>query len=657
GDHYGFYFEASRALRLRQSCAGSDNTVFMHLLAAFNVLLHKYTGQDDIIVGSGILGRRHADMDHIIGLFVNTLALRNYPAPDKTFLEFLKEVKHTCINAFENQDLQLEELVRLLQLNRDASRHPLFDVCLVNQNFEQSKKEIKGIKVEPYKEFENKTSKFDLTLFVHEGDNEIYFELEYYTGIFKRETITKLANHFLTLLERVIEEPGACISDIDIMSAEERNRLLYDFNDTAVESPGDKTLYELFAEQAEKTPDNAAIIGEMQSAERKAQSIERNKERHAPCAMRCALTYRELKEQSEQLALLLQAKGIQPGTVMAIMVERSLEMVIGILGILKAGGAYLPIEPDYPQDRIDFMLKDSNVRVLVSKVSGVIELSPDSWKSPLERGGRGASPIWPKGRGVSKPAVNLAYIIYTSGTTGKPKGVMIEHKGAVNTLLYRKEEYQMNSNVIALQLFSYVFDGFVTSFFTPIISGARVVLLNRKSITDIEKIKEVIVKNKVTHFISVPALYRAIIESLTPGEAVSLEVVTLAGDRLSPDIIEITKAKNRNIEIANEYGVTEAAVMSTIYRNQEKDHCIKIGHPVWNTTLYIVDKGLKLQPSGVPGELCIAGVGVSRGYLNNPELTAEKFLSVFNRSYRSYMSYISKKIYKTGDLARWLPDG
>jgi len=404
------------------------------------------------------------------------------------------------------------------------------------------------------------------------------------------------------------------------------------------------------------------------------------------------MTYQELKEQTHKLAVILQAKGLQPERAAAIMVERSLEMIIGILAILKAGAAYLPIEPGYPQDRINYMLKDSGASILLATedtedTEGVFPTLLPCCPSTLQCSHLHQSPA---------PAASLAYIIYTSGTTGKPKGVTMEHKGVVNTLLNRKEEYGMNVNHIALQLFSCAFDGFVTSFFTPVISGAQVVLVSREDIARITKIKEVITKNQVTHMISVPALYRAIIESLTPGEAASLQVITLAGDRLSPDIIETTKAKSRKIEIANEYGVTEAAVMSTIYRHQERDTRITIGRPIGNTRLYIVDKEMKLQPIGIPGELCIGGIGTARGYLNNPELTCEifclrrpggalfektappgppgkNFLLMGTKNNQKLLQgspdasrdgFLEKsppgrrrqKIYKTGDLARWYSD-
>ena len=238
---------------------------------------------------------------------------------------------------------------------------------------------------------------------------------------------------------------------------------------------------------------------------------------------------------------------------------------------------------------------------------------------------------------------NLAYVIYTSGTTGRPRGVPVNHESAVNTLSARKHHYALGPGHVALQLFSFAFDGFVTSFFSPVISGAKVIIMDRREVKDPGKIAKVIARESVTHFICVPTLYRVIMSSLSPGEAAALQVVTLAGEPLSLDILETTREKNKALQLANEYGVTEAAVMSTINRRQENSDAIKIGKPTWNTRIYILDRRLGIQPLGVPGELCIAGIGLARGYLNRPELTAERFVINFHRNYMSYMSYLPNR--------------
>ncbi|MCP5045582.1 MAG: amino acid adenylation domain-containing protein, partial [bacterium] len=320
-----------------------------------------------------------------------------------------------------------------------------------------------------------------------------------------------------------------------------------------------------------------------------------------------------LNEKSLQAALLLREKGVTPGSIVAIMMERSMEMALGIMGILNAGAAYLPIDPNYPEERVDYMLKDSNCFFCIS----------DGWEQDEHCVVYSPLPI----SASTSSSPGPAYIIYTSGTTGRPKGVMIEHRSIVNTLIDRKDRYRMDERHVSLQLFSYAFDGFLTSFFTPLISGSRSVLMSETGAKDAGAIKEEILRHQVTHFISVPSLFRVILENLSSKETAAsyLKVVTLAGDNVSPGLLKLARQKNENIEIAIEYGVTEAAVMSTVHRHQQETGQITIGKPVGNTRIYIITPHGVLQPVGIGGELCISGAGVARGYLNQPELTKEKF--------------------------------
>ncbi|MCP5106090.1 MAG: amino acid adenylation domain-containing protein, partial [bacterium] len=331
----------------------------------------------------------------------------------------------------------------------------------------------------------------------------------------------------------------------------------------------------------------------------------------------------------------------------ALAMERSLEMIIGILGILKAGGAYLPIEPQTPPEKIKYIVRDAGVEFLIVK-DGV---RFDGIPVTVMESGRGNSTD-PGNPEDLNQSTDPAYIIFTSGTTGKPKGVVVEHRGIVNTLLCRVDAYKIDARSVSLQLFSYAFDGFLTGFFTPVISGGKVILLPDESVTDITRLKNIIAARRVTHLISVPAFYRAIIENLTPGEAGSLELVTLAGDKVPAALIETTLRKNPGTEISNEYGITETSVMSTIYRHQERDEQIKIGYPIWNAAIYILDTRRRLQPVGIPGELYIAGTGVAAGYLNKPLLTAERFVpNPFAENQQD------QRMYRTGDIGRRLSDG
>jgi amino acid adenylation domain-containing protein len=622
----------------------NDATLFMVMLSIFTIFLSKLSGssrggdQEDIIVGTPIAGRRHADLENIIGMFVNSLALRNSPAGDKSYKEFLDEVKQRTLEAFENQEYQFEDLVERVEVNRDTSRNPLFDVMFVFQNMDISGREISGLTVNPY-DYENRTSRFDLTLQgIERGDN-LFFILEYCTKLFKKEIIDRLISYFRRALSIILTEPEIKIFEIDIVSKEEKQQMLFEFNDTNVDYPNDKTLHALFEEQAEKTPGNTAIIYEDNQ-----------------------LTYKELNKKANQLAnYLYYEKHVQFEYLIGIYMEDPIKQVIAMLGILKAGCAYVPIDAYIPHARVKDMLDDSKIEIVISQKRYINALNKlqcecQSFKSFLcldshnlyleEETGKNELN---HGLDLDLKTENAAYLIYTSGSTGKPKGAIVEHKSVVNTLFCRGNEYKLKTNDTILQLFSYAFDGFVTSFFTPIISGAKVILQSRDGMKDISNIIVSLINNCVTHFISVPPLYQTIIEIISEYDKDCLKVVTLAGDKILPGVIEKTKEKRKNFEIAIEYGITEVSVMSTIFRNQQGSERIKIGKPIWNTKIYVVNKQNHSQPIGVAGELSIAGVGLARGYLNNKKLTNEKFIdSPFVKG---------EKLFRTGDLARWLTDG
>ncbi|UCH94319.1 MAG: SDR family NAD(P)-dependent oxidoreductase, partial [Candidatus Aminicenantes bacterium] len=402
---------------LNEIARSNRATLFMVLLAVYYTFLSKISGQEDIVVGTPVVGRRHTDLNQIMGIFVNTLALRNYPYRKETFAAFLNTVKEKSLQAFENQDYQFEDLVEKVTPTRDMSRNPLFDVVFdLNYTLEssteisQEKTKSGGLKIKPYS-YEHTTAKFDLTLMVFDRRERLDFVFEYCTRLFKEETILKFTTYFKKLVSAVVENPGEKISEIEIITAEEKNRLLYDFNNTKIGYPRDKVIPELFEKQAEKTPDHVALVGT----------------RLAPLSVLISITYKELNRRSNQLAWRLKERGAQPDTIVGIMVERSVEMIIGILGILKSGGAYLPIDPDYPRARIDYMLKDSNVRVLVTtpklqvKVKAevedrfikIIDISNHPSFSTLTLTSTSTCQVSP---------TNLAYVIYTSGTTGNPKG-------------------------------------------------------------------------------------------------------------------------------------------------------------------------------------------------------------------------------------------
>ncbi len=622
GSSVEFEVGAELTGKLNTIAKETGSTLYMVLVAAYNILLKKYTGQNDIIVGTPVAGRLNADLQNIIGMFVNTLVLRNFPEGEKTFTDFLKEVRQNALKAYENQDYQFEDLVDKLNFKRDMTRNPLFDTMFVLQNMQSDAAQIGSLRFVPYK-VDNQVAKFDITLDAQEYAENISFSIAYCTRLFKKETIESVSRCYVNILKEIAEDPEKRISKIEILSEEEKKQLLFDFNDTKNKYP-DKTIHKLFEEQAERTPYEVAVIYE-------------DKE----------ITYKELNEKSNRVARELIKRGVSADKVVGILMDTSIEMVMAIFGVLKAGGAFLPINTGHPAERVKFILEDSRAVMLLTNRSfegkvpfGCKILSVESAINSCSDGSNIGY--------VSGPD-DLAYIIYTSGTTGKPKGVMIEHRGIYNTIMFRKELFQLNKDDVTLQLFSYSFDGFMTSFFTPVVSGATVVLLNEIGVKDPHALRNSIVKYGVTHFIMVPPLYKALLELLEPQDMKSLRIVVLAADKLSLAIVSESKQKNPELEIVNEYGPTECSVLSTLSRGIRTDSPITIGKPISNIMVHIVDKDNALVPLMVAGELCLSGVGLARGYVNNTELTNEKFVP------NPFLE--GERMYKTGDLARWLPDG
>ncbi|MDQ1349717.1 MAG: hypothetical protein QG657_17, partial [Acidobacteriota bacterium] len=605
-----------KELKAMKQLAQEENvTLYMVLMAVYTILLSRLSSQEEIVIGAPIAGRRHVEVASIIGMFVNTLALRLSPAGNKTFKEFLAELKHATLDAFENQEYPFEDLVEQVVANRDAGRNPLFDVVFILQNQEIPTLEIPGLKLKPYP-FETKIAKFDFTLSAVEvknkrGEEDLRLYLEYCTQLFKEETVQRFIVYFKNIIRVIVENKARQIFELEIIPEEEKNRLLYDFNNTQVEYPADKCIHQLFEEQAAKTPEYVGLVGQV------------------GLVRRIAITYHQLNEQANGLAGILIEKGVLADEIVAIMMERSIDLITGIMGILKSGAAYLPIDDDYPKERIDYMLKDSGAKLLVN-----------------EKFFRGSS----RGAVFQKsPPGNLAYIMYTSGSTGKPKGVMVTHRNVVR-LVKNTNFFPLTKETRILQTGAPVFDATTFEIWGALLNGGQLQLVNKEIILNAHLLAMILLDHHInTLWLSAPLFNQLIqenIELFAP-----IRYLLVGGDVLSPEHINRVRSRFPGLRVINGYGPTENTTFSTTYLiEKEFEHNIPIGRPIANSTAYIYDRNIRLTPMGVVGELYVGGDGVACGYLNNPELTVERFI----RSYRTNKTYVN---YKTGDLARWLYDG
>ncbi|WP_278044645.1 non-ribosomal peptide synthetase, partial [Paenibacillus solani] len=623
GDHAGQLWSEHETERLKQLCAKQGVTLYMALLAAYGVLLSRYAGQEDVVVGTPVAGRRHPDAERMIGMFVGTLAMRSRPAGSKRFDAYLAEVKVAVLGAMENQDYPFEELVEKAAVRRDTSRNPLFDTMLVLQNMQMSEWKAEGLTIRPYPQ-EYQVTKFDLTVVAVEQDGRLYFDWEYSTALFKKETVERMVRHLAAIVEQVAERPDMQLNEIELVREEEKRQLLKTFNDTKVEYPKDQTIHALFEQQAERTPEAEAVVFESER-----------------------LTYGELNAKANQLAYELRARGVGADRIVGIMAERSVEMIVGILAILKAGGAYLPIDPAYPEERIAYMLEDSGARLLLV-YGGDVEVPQDYEGTMLNL----ADASLYAGDTANLPAASgpndLAYVIYTSGSTGQPKGVAVVQRGVVR--LVKETDYvRITEQDVFLQASTVSFDAATFEIWGSLLNGAKLVLMPPR-IPTLEELAERIEKYGVTILWLTSGLFNVMVEHRLHGLK-GVRQLLVGGDVVSAQ--HANKAMQiKGLQLINGYGPTESTTFACCYPIGEGDvnrGTIPIGRPIANTRTYVVDRANKLAPIGVPGELCIAGDGLARGYMNRPELTAEKFVdNPFEPG---------ERMYRTGDLARWLPDG
>ncbi|WP_394773118.1 amino acid adenylation domain-containing protein [Flavobacterium sp.] len=627
GDFLNHQFSNTFLEKLKVFSKKQDVTLFMALMAGINTLLSRYTGQQDIIIGSPIAGREHPDLENQIGLYLNTLALRTQINKDFTFLDLLRHEKEVILSGYEHQGYPFDELVDKLELKRDNSRSALFDVMVVLQSqsklndFENDK--LSGLEVYEY-DANIKTAQFDLVFTFIEADS-LKLGINYNTDIYNLSFVEKITTHFEQLISEMINQPESKILQIDYLSTKEKQHLLVDFNNTTVSYTREKTIVALFEEQAAKTPDHIAVIFENRK-----------------------ITYKELNELSDDLAYSLKNNyNIVIGDKIGIHLTRSEWLVIAILGILKSGGTYIPIDSELPSHRKAFIVEDTKLTLLITQSSFLQDLdfykgnvlSIDTQFSPSE-----GNLILDK---INIVPADLAYIIYTSGSTGLPKGVMIEHSSLTNYLVWARDYYlDKNLNNTDFGLFtSLSFDLTITSFFLPLISGGCLNVLGSND--SFQSLLEDYFTSEMSCVKLTPA-HISVLGNLDLGST-KVQLAIVGGEELQEDHVRILKKLNPAIRIVNEYGPTESTVGCTTYEPQYAEGEILIGRPVANTAIYILDEFNNLQPEGVIGEICIGGSGLARGYWNRPELTSEKFIA---NPFEEGTS-----IYKTGDIGKWLPDG
>ncbi|MBK8549760.1 MAG: amino acid adenylation domain-containing protein [Ignavibacteria bacterium] len=627
GSVAGFSFDKELSESLQTLSQQQGATLFMTLLSAINILLYRYSGQSDICVGSPVAGRQQKETEELIGFFINTLVMRSEVNSDDSFTEFLQQIKATTLSAYEHQDVPFEKVVDSVVKQRDISRSPLFQVMFMLQNTPDIP-ELRLGDVKLHSEIsEQTTSKFDLAFSMAQTAKGISGTIEYCADLYHEKTILRMIGHFEKLIRSIVAEPEKSIGMMRMLGIDEEQQLLSEFRDKNTDYPKDKTIIDLFEAQVLKTPDNIALVFE---------------DKH--------LTYLELNECSNQLAHYLRSKGVKTETLVPICIGRSMEMITGILGILKAGGVYVPVDPDYPEERIKFILEDTAANVVVTGKEVSAKLSDRENTNIIEIDGQW-SEISAQPKDNLKTSVkpdNPAYIIYTSGSTGKPKGVMIAHNNVVSLFKTEPPVFDFNEKDVWTMFHSFCFDFSVWEMYGALFYGGRLVIVPKQITKDASLFSEFLLSEKVTVLNQTPSSFYVLQDILTDTEKlISVRYVIFGGEALNPSKLQAWKQTYPDCKLINMYGITETTVHVT-YTEIEWDNIRSgksiIGKPIPSLGIYILDSNQNLLPSGIAGELCIAGAGLSRGYLNLPELTKEKFIN------NPFSEEPGARLYRSGDL-------
>ncbi len=631
----GFKLEETLTKKILAFSAERNVTLYTTLLSAFQVLLHRYCNQDDIVVGSPFAGRRRKEFHELIGYFINPVALRSRIDDDPSFTDYLERVGQTVIGALENQEYPLAKLVDRLKVRRDPSRSPIFQVSFSMERIpgvdEQGiavfligqgghKFQVGDITVESI-DLNLRMAQFEITLVVEEAGGNIYGCWQYNSDLFDSASIARLNDLYKQVLLEAVDHPERRISEFTLLSPHEEKTLLGDWNDTAVEFPRDLCLHQLIAQQVERAPDAVAVTSAGKS-----------------------LTYAELDRRANGVANLLQSEGIGPDAPVGLLADRSVDMLVAVLGIMKSGGCYVPLDPAFPAYRIEQMLEDSCPTVVLTQGHLVDRLPKGDWKIHLLEDAPTADEA-PETSGLSPES--LAYIIYTSGSTGRPKGVEIPHSAVVNFLCSMRDKPGLGQDDKLLAVTTLSFDISVLELFLPLLTGAHVVVATRDEAADGRRLAALLEEFEITAMQATPATWQMLLDCGWPGrpelrvfcggESLPLE---LAGELLA-----------RTAEVWNLYGPTETTVWSSVQKLSPDHDTVTIGRPIANTTLYVMDDRGGLVPPGFVGNLYIGGAGLARGYHKSPEQTREKFTEV------TLPNGKTERLYATGDLARYLPDG